>query len=148
MPEKPKTKAQLQADYVDLLGRVERLAGERQQLAQALENQRTTEAASNKRLRGEIDDLKERLVAADAANFRLQGYLDRVREDDIVREELVLTGDPQGEQHLVPKRPAPMRPIGIEAATTIVSSSPYDEGRAFRGTDRPRRRHWVTYGGL
>jgi chromosome segregation ATPase len=54
--------------------------------------------------RKQFDDLKQRLHAAEMENQRLRGYVARVQEDDVVREELVVTGDPDGERQMVPKR--------------------------------------------
>lgn len=49
-------------------------------------------------------DLKKRIVAAEQANQYLRGYIARVQEDDVVREELLTVGEPDGEQRMVPKR--------------------------------------------
>jgi hypothetical protein len=54
-----------------------------------------------------FDDLKVRLQGALAANEYIRGYLARVGEDDTVREELITTGEPGGEQQFVPKRRKP-----------------------------------------
>src|SRR3972149_7833028 len=58
----------------------------------------------NTQLKAQFDDLKERLLTAEAENQRMRGYIQRVQEDDIVREELVQIGDPEGATQLVSKR--------------------------------------------
>jgi hypothetical protein len=94
----------------------------------------------------EIADLKERLVTAESANQMMRGYIARVQEDDVVREELVAVGDPTGEQSLMPKRkprmftePSPfMSSQGDEMATMSRYAHGYGE--------RPRPKHWIRYG--
>lgn len=48
-------------------------------------------------------DLKERLQASETNAARLQGYMDRVREDDLVRDGVIEVEDGMGKR-LVPKR--------------------------------------------
>lgn len=67
--------------------------------------------ADNKALEKRMDekrkdfaDLKARLLAAELVNAEMRGYITRLQEDDVVREELVTTGDPNGQQRMVPKR--------------------------------------------
>src|SRR5258708_40257631 len=59
---------------------------------------------TNEELRQQFGDLKKRLYDSELENQRLRGYVQRVQEDDTVREELVVTGDPDGERAMVPKR--------------------------------------------
>ena len=52
-------------------------------------------------------ELKERVAHQTVTIATLRGYVERVKEDDVVREELVTTGavgDPCGETQIVPKR--------------------------------------------
>lgn len=91
--------------------------------------------------RKQFDDLKQRLHAADTANQFMRGYLARLQEDDVVREELVETGDPDGERQMVPKRkhtPFP-RPTDF---TTFEG-----DARTMGYVERERRKpkHWITY---
>lgn len=93
-----------------------------------------------------MDDLKTRLATAELENARLRGYVARVQEDDVVREDLITTGEPDGEQRLVPKR-EPTR----FAAPDHLSGERYHGGEdqslgLTRREPRPPRRHWVTYG--
>lgn len=145
MAEKRKTRAELDAENYKLTSELAAAHEELKSVGQALKDQRNAEAANIKRLHSQIDDLKARLVHAEAANHRMQGYLDRVREDDVVREDLVATGDPHGEQTMVPKRPAPMRYVAsydeTYGLTGAMGTTGYDSGH--RNT---RPRHWVTYG--
>lgn len=89
-----------------------------------------------KRLK-DIDDLKERLAVSEAECQRMRGYIARVQEDDVVREELVKTGDADGECQLVPKR----------KPTSFTSADPYQMPGHVMGyrPQAPKRRHWVTY---
>lgn len=128
----------------------------RNELAAALADERkarqTTEAdlqtvrGREKQTRAEIDDLKVRLANAESECQRMRGYIDRVQEDDVVREDLIATGDPAGEQRLVPKR----RPTTF-CARSEYSKSGLDIGddtgvySPYRDRDRPKPKHWVTY---
>ena len=91
----------------------------------------------------QFNDLKERLLASEMENQRLRGYIARVQEDDVVREELVTVGEPGAEQHMVPKR----------VPTVFSQPNQYNRARdemndIFHGRGEERRppRHWVTYG--
>lgn len=111
--------------------------------ATALRTERDGAAQHAKQLRSDLDEVKERLAFAEAELQRAGGYIQRVQEDDVVREELVETGDPGGEKHLLPKRKPthfsaqiyhnPQR--GIDAAMRAGNYSSSCE----------RRRYWVTY---
>jgi hypothetical protein len=92
-----------------------------------------------------VDELKERLSLSEAENQRMRGYLARVQEDDVVREELVTVGEPDGEARLVSKRkptvfhePNGYREDGRAGCNTMAMA--YD-----RDLSRPARKHWVTY---
>lgn len=90
----------------------------------------------------QFDDLKQRLHDAEMELSKLRGYIDRVREDDIVREELITSGDPEGEQRMVPKRK--MRDLfSYEHAPRL-----YDEAQGVMGYAEHRRekpKRWVNY---
>ena len=94
---------------------------------------------------GDWADLKIRLLAAERSNEYLRGYVARVQEDDIVREELVTVGDPEGERHLKPKRTSTTftRPDDF---TMPAHTNEY--GRYIDDNERRRKaKHWITYGG-
>lgn len=92
--------------------------------------------------RKEHSDLKERLYNSEMENQRLRGYISRVQEDDTVREDLIATGDPDGETQMVPKRkstifhrPSDVTDFGERAQSGIYG---YRDGP-------PRPRHWISY---
>lgn len=101
--------------------------------------------AETKEVRSQFSELKERLLNAENQRQLMLGYIKRVQEDDVVREELVLVGEPGGEQTMVPKR----KPTGFPGV--LHHCPPSDMGepmisrfeREMRGT--PRHRHWVSY---
>lgn len=103
--------------------------------------------AREKATNDQFADLKQRLATAEAENQRMRGYISRVQEDDVVREELVVVGDLDGERRLVPKRkPTEFHsPSGFaghhdEACTASSSIRGMLEGR-----DRKPPKHWVNY---
>jgi chromosome segregation ATPase len=95
----------------------------------------------NTELRSRIDDLKTRLAHAEATNNEMKGYIARVQEDDVVREELVQVGDLAGEVNLVPKR-KPHRFMQF-ADSRLSDSAIMNE--ALYERRRERRGHYVTY---
>lgn len=92
----------------------------------------------------QFGDLKQRLLAAEQSNQFMRGYLQRVAEDDVVREELVQTGDPSGETRLVPKR----RPTNFPSPNdfTTPQSDCDSFGYMSRDDERHKPKHWITYG--
>lgn len=94
-------------------------------------------------IREQFDDLKVRLQAAEIANQFMRGYLSRVQEDDVVREELITTGDPDGEQRMIPKR----KPTGFPRPDDFAEPRrPTDMGGYVSYEDRNRKaKHWITY---
>lgn len=86
----------------------------------------------------QFNDLKTRLAQSEMENARLRGYIQRVQEDDVVREELVTTGDPEGQRQLVPKRKSTV----FTQPDQFMHSR--DEG-LYSYRDRPQPKHWVTY---
>lgn len=98
--------------------------------------------------REQFTDLKQRLQQAEASNQFMRGYLARVQEDDVVREELLTVGEPDGEQRFVPKR----KPTGFERPDDF--KSPPSRGSIYQnetmhnmlsGEYQKKRRHWITY---
>lgn len=78
----------------------------RRECRQAREH-RDKAQADLKETRDHFADLKERLSNAEAETARLNGYLARVHEDDVVRDGMVEIEDEEGKRQ-VPKRPPPM----------------------------------------
>lgn len=99
--------------------------------------------AKAKELQSDWADLKIRLHAAEKANQYMRGYIARVQEDDVVREELVTVGDPAGEQHLRPKR----KPTEFQTPDDFRMPAHTDNyGRFLNDSDRRgKARHWITY---
>lgn len=97
----------------------------------------------NKELLAEFGDLKERLQTAEAENQRMRGYIQRVQEDDLEASEIVTTGDPHGEEVLVPKR----RPTRFGTPSGYGTPG-YTEDRGFGHSlhSSARPRHWIRYG--
>jgi hypothetical protein len=106
--------------------------------------------ARERQTRSQFDDLKTRLAYAEGEVQRMGGYIARVQEDDVVREELVRTGDPEGHEQLVPKR-KPTHFADLRVFNNIHSGG--DKGcssvAAFDDFHRRQRveppKHWVTY---
>lgn len=92
----------------------------------------------------QFEDLKKRLHAAETANQFMRGYLARVQEDDVVREDLLTVGDPDGEQHMVPKR----KPTEFKRPEDFTrQQSPDEYGLSYheRQNRKGNGRHWITY---
>lgn len=85
-------------------------------------------------INGSLADLKERLHQSEMELARLRGYLERVREDDVVRDELVEMPPvhTDGPAQLVPKRHLSLPP-----------AMPYEHN--FDGLLGQRRKHWTSY---
>ena len=88
----------------------------------------------------QFSDLKRRLHESEVELARLRGYLARVREDDIVREELVAVGDPAGAQRLVPKR----KPALDEPPLFTGVPDRFEHHGGF-GLERSQPKHWIEY---
>ena len=139
--EKRKTRAELEASISELQGDLQRY---REVNAHQGGNLRAA-ADREKEAAVKISDLKGRLAIAESENQRMRGYIARVQEDDVVREDLLKVGDPEGEHQLVPKR----------KPTAFHTPSPYDDHAAAGytdmhdalriGRDRKPPKHWVTY---
>lgn len=135
---KRRTRAQLEAELAAT--RAER--DEAQQLHYVtLVRARAAEADAEK-ARAEHADLKQRLLAAEKQIERLRGYLDRVHEDDVVREELIPVGDPEGERRLVPKRQSEL--FGQPRVyKNFARHAPDHHPRGGEQLQRPK--HWINY---
>jgi|SRR5215472_3048043 len=94
-----------------------------------------------KEVRKQFADLKERLSNAEMENQRMRGYIQRVQEDDVVREELVTTGDPEGERMMVPKR----KPTMFMQPQHYSELGDHGIMSGYSNRDRPKPKHWVTY---
>lgn len=95
-----------------------------------------------KEIRDQFADLKERIVVAEEANQYMRGYLARVQEDDVVREELVTTGELGGEQMLQPKR----KPTRFDKPNSYAKSNERPEfGYTDMVSERRKPRHFISY---
>lgn len=74
--------------------------------------------AREKDTREQFADLKKRLHNSEMEVARLNGYLARVREDDVVREDLVTVGEPGGEQRM-------LRPQSLLLSAAVENISKY-----------------------
>lgn len=113
------------------------LAAKSDQLDQSITRETST--------RAQFEDLKSRLATSESDNQRMRGYIARVQEDDVVREELVSIGEPGGEQKLVPKRKTT---VFGEPYPYMVDAARGDDSIGmthYRDANRPRPRHWVAY---
>jgi hypothetical protein len=90
--------------------------------------------------REQFADLKKRLHNSEMEVARLNGYLSRVREDDVVREDLVTTGDPEGGQRLVPKRKHEY--LGNRESNGSLDAM---MGCDSYGNRREKPKHWIEY---
>lgn len=93
-----------------------------------------------KEARGQFADLKKRLHNSEMEVARLNGYLARVREDDVVREDLVTVGEPGGEQRMVPKRKP--EHLGNREEHHSIHDLMTDGGY---GRERKKPKHWIEY---
>lgn len=141
--QKPKSRAQLEAKIVELEATLAQARGDLGQarLARAEIDKREAET------RAQFADLKERLVTAEANNQRMRGYIERAQEDDIAREELVTTGDPAGEQQLVPKRKHVLfcQPTPYSVIDGRLDSERVYDARYGQAGSRQQPKHWVRY---
>lgn len=95
-------------------------------------------------IKEQFDDLKIRLQAAETSNQFMRGYLSRVQEDDVVREELITTGEPDGDQRMVPKRKSTEfpRPSDFTEARQSVNDM---AGYVNYESRQRKAKHWITY---
>lgn len=92
----------------------------------------------------QFGDLKARLLSSERANEFMRGYLTRVYEDDVVREELVVTGDPAAPT-FVPKRKPVVFPHSDDFTYPRGSDAGVFSGRNYGETEERKPRHWVNY---
>lgn len=145
MTVKRKTRAQLEQLLAERATAHGDHVGRLQAELQLVRGQRDEQVKSSLDLRSKLDGTKERLAFAEAANQRMRGYLERVQEDDVVREELVTTGSPEGEQRKVPKRKSTIFAPQIDHRVLAFGDDcAIAEGYRNGGRDT-RPRHWVTY---
>jgi|SRR5215469_683938 len=96
-----------------------------------------------KETRAQFNDLKTRLAELTSRYDRLAGYVDRVHEDDGVREDLIPTGDVERAPHLIPKRKV-VRPERMPDVQSLsLHNDPLSYSRSRDEHFEPR--HWVTY---
>jgi hypothetical protein len=91
----------------------------------------------------QFGDLKKRLHNAETEVARLTGYVARVREDDVVREELIAVGEPGGEQRMVPKRKPEYlgnREGGYSDCGVGVTGETF-----FESHRKQKPKHWIEY---
>lgn len=91
---------------------------------------------AEKKTREQFDDLKQRLLSLETDNARLNGYVARVHEDDIVRDGMIEIEDGQGKR-LVPKRPNPMTPNSFTQYEQFNGLMPTVYGE--------KKTHWTSY---
>lgn len=141
MAEKRQSRAQLEAVIAELTANVGRTREafdvQRRELQDARNHEKLT--------RAQFADLKERLVNSELQDQFMRGYLTRVQEDDVVREELIQTGDMDGAIQLMPKR----KPTHFPSPNNYAGEPGHDRfhgGGYMDATERKAPpRHWVTY---
>ena len=107
------------------------------------QNDRAEAIRQRDETRGMFDDLKAKLHRSEIENARKEGILERVRADDLVREEVITVERPDGPPMLVPKRD-----IQVFNAPPMMN---YDgintESGLWHGRDTPawRKKHWTAY---
>lgn len=90
----------------------------------------------------QIAELKMLLRNTELQQAQQEGYITRVREDDVVNEPLVSVGDPEGDRSLVPKRKhLPLVARQYVENTPTVGVGKYSQGA---GAARPRK-SWINY---
>ena len=129
---KRKTIKQLQDDIHSLNLRLH----EKEDQKEKTRVERDKALQSEKKTREQFDDLKQRILSLETDNARLNGYVARVHEDDIVRDGMIEIEDQNGKR-LVPKRPKPLVP-----SYTEVYNAAYD-GVLPYGNEK--KTHWTSY---
>lgn len=107
------------------------------------QSQRASAAeAEVKATREQFADLKQRLFNAEAELARLNGYLARVHEDDVVRDGLVEIDDDRGKR-MVPRRTNPLRTVRQNDSS--IQGAVESFGAAFTPLTGRKRTHWTDY---
>lgn len=125
----------LKAELAETQNRMDHLGNKTREATEAKEAAQEREKATRK----QFDDLKFRLHNSEMEVARLNGYLSRVREDDVVREELVTIGDPEGGQRLVPKRKPEFLGNREPRMTDLCA------GESYGYHNRAKPKHWIEY---
>lgn len=131
------SRIELAKDLDAALSRVKELSVQRDEMRSKYDTLYKREEETIK----QFSDLKLRLHNSEMENQRLRGYVQRVQEDDTVREELVAVGDPNGEQNMVPKRKSTVF-YPPSDTTNFDGGTLYDR---IRGGNQPKPKHWVNY---
>lgn len=129
--EKTKTRAEMQTQIAGLVARCGELRENREEERRA----RIVADEALKESRSHFADLKKCLLAAETENARLNGYLSRVHEDDVVRDGMIQITDEKGTRQ-VPKRPPPARSV-VFSPDRVVDYH--------RDGSRSRKTHWTDY---
>lgn len=126
-----KTRAILETELKDQSDRNDELRKE----LYAARDERNQAHREVKDVRDNFADLKRRLSEAESELARMRGYMQRVHEDDIVRDGMVEIEDERGKR-MVPKRPHPM-------ATPMMNDG-FDV--SYDSYGRPKKStHWTSY---
>ena len=131
-------------NLIDKLAKAEEFVKTNDEYRRKAVDQQHLLEAEIKEVRKQFADLKERLSNSELENQRLRGYIARVQEDDTVREELIVTGDPDGERQMVPKR----KPTQFLAPSQYRNFEQEQMGlgyTSYHDRDRPKPKHWVNY---
>jgi hypothetical protein len=141
-------KLRLETQARELLERSNTIGSQRQEIREQTALRQQTEAAA-KETELQFAELKQHIAVLQTANAEMVGYIARAQEDDIAREELLTTGDPDGETVLVPKRKHRVFSLTSFSHLTAQSRDEFTGG-IYQSTDgasgRRRTKHWVTYG--
>jgi hypothetical protein len=126
---------------MELSSQLEAARAETREIVQRSERALSGAVEREKETRAQFNDLKQRVHDLEIENATMLGYLNRVQEDDEVREELITVGEPGGEQHLTPKRKPRLNRMYTSAPTAL-----YDTERVREPwRERPKSKHWVNY---
>lgn len=104
---------------------------------EAIRIERDKALQSEKKTREQFDDLKQRLLSLETDNARLNGYVARVHEDDIVRDGMIEIEDQNGKR-LIPKRPNPLTPNSFTQYEQFSAPNYLPYGNE-------KKTHWTSY---
>lgn len=103
-------------------------------------NRRLAAEEETKKTRANFGDLKKRLHEVELETSRLNGYMQRVREDDNVADPLIEIIDASG-THRVSKR-WPSNSMQFGAASNMAAGNDYITDNY---GNRQKKEHWITY---